>query len=68
MAFEGLTDKLNAVFNKIKKRGKLSEADVAEAMREVRRALLEADVNFMVAKNFVKAVLSVWKNIRYGLI
>lgn len=56
MAFEGLTDKLNAVFSKINRRGKLSEADVAEAMREVRRALLEADVNFMVAKNFVKAV------------
>ena len=56
MAFEGLTGKLNAVFSKIRKRGKLSEADVKEAMREVRRALLEADVNFMVAKNFIKAV------------
>jgi len=56
MAFEGLTDKLNAVFSKIRQRGKLSEGDVKEAMREVRRALLEADVNFMVAKKFVKAV------------
>ncbi len=56
MAFEGLTDKLNAVFSRINKRGKLSEGDVKEAMREVRRALLEADVNFIVAKNFVKAV------------
>jgi len=56
MAFEGLTEKLNGVFSRIRQRGKLSEADVKEAMREVRRALLEADVNFMVAKNFVNAV------------
>ena len=56
MAFEGLTEKLNAVFSRIRQRGKLTEADVSDAMREVRRALLEADVNFMVAKKFVKAV------------
>lgn len=56
MAFEGLTKKLNEVFSKIRSRGKLSEADVKDAMRQVRRALLEADVNFLVAKKFVKAV------------
>lgn len=56
MAFEGLTEKLSAAFKKLKNRGKLSEADVREAMREVRLALLEADVNYKVAKDFVKTV------------
>ena len=46
MAFEGLTQRLAGTFKKLKNRGKLSEADVKEAMREVRLALLEADVNY----------------------
>ena len=56
MAFEGLTDKLASAFKHIKNRGKLSESDVREAMREVRLALLEADVNFKVAKDFANTV------------
>ena len=56
MAFEGLTETLSATFKKLKNRGKLSEADVRDAMREVRLALLEADVNYKVAKDFVKTV------------
>lgn len=56
MAFEGLTEKLQKVFKGLKSRGKLSESDVKEAMREVRMALLEADVNFAVARDFVKKV------------
>ena len=56
MAFEGLSDKLSGVFKKLKGRGKLSEADVKAAMREVRMALLEADVNYKVAKDFVASV------------
>ena len=54
MAFEGLSGKLEQVFKKLKNRGKVNEADVKEAMREVRLALLEADVNFKVVKDFVK--------------
>ncbi|KYZ77328.1 signal recognition particle [Anaerosporomusa subterranea] len=56
MVFEGLADKLQATFKKLRGRGKLSEADVADAMREVRLALLEADVNFKVVKDFVAKV------------
>ncbi|MBP0981512.1 MAG: signal recognition particle protein, partial [Oscillospiraceae bacterium] len=56
MAFEGLSDKLNSVFKKLKLRGKLKESDIKEVMREVRLALLEADVNYKVAKDFVAAV------------
>ena len=56
MAFEGLTDKLQGAFKKLSNRGKLSEADVKAAMREVRMALLEADVNFKVVKDFIKKV------------
>ncbi|MCL2567861.1 MAG: signal recognition particle protein [Oscillospiraceae bacterium] len=56
MAFENLADKLNAAFKKLRGKGRLSEADIKEAMREVRLALLEADVNFLVVKDFVKAV------------
>lgn len=56
MAFEGLTEKLQGALKKLSGRGKLSEADVKVAMREVRMALLEADVNFAVAKDFVKKV------------
>ena len=56
MAFEGLSDKLSAAFKRLRSRGKLSAADVKEAMREVRLALLEADVNYKVAKDFTNAV------------
>ncbi len=54
--FESLTDRLNETFTKLGRKGRLTEQDVDEAMREVRRALLEADVNFKVAKDFVAAV------------
>ena len=56
MAFEGLTDKLQGAFKKLSSKGKLTEADVKSAMREVRMALLEADVNFTVVKDFIKKV------------
>ncbi len=56
MAFEGLSGKLNNVFSKLKGRGKLNEKDIKEAMREVRMALLDADVNYKVAKDFVAKV------------
>lgn len=56
MAFEGLSEKLNKVFKKLKSRGKLSESDIKEAMREVRLALLEADVSYKVVKDFVAKV------------
>jgi len=54
--FENLTDRLNGVFDKLRRRGKLSERDVEAAMREVRLALLEADVNYKVVKDFVARV------------
>lgn len=54
--FESLSDKLQNVFKKLKGKGKLTEPDIKEAMREVRIALLEADVNFQVVKDFVKKV------------
>ncbi len=57
MAFEGLTEKLTNAFKKLRSKGKLTEADVKEAMREVRLALLEADVNFKVAKDFTNRVV-----------
>jgi signal recognition particle subunit SRP54 len=56
MAFEGLADRLQNTMQKIRGKGKVSEADVKEMMREVRLALLEADVNFKVVKDFVKKV------------
>ncbi len=56
MAFEGLAEKLSNSFKKLRSKGKLSEADVKEAMREVRLALLEADVNYKVAKEFTGKV------------
>lgn len=56
MAFEGLADKLQGALNKLRGKGKLTEKDIKEAMREVKLALLEADVNFKVVKSFVKAV------------
>src|ERR671912_817949 len=54
--FETLTDRLNETFARLGRKGRLTEQDVEDAMREVRRALLEADVNFKVAKDFVAAV------------
>ena len=56
MAFEGLSDKLQGVFSKLKGKGVLTEADINDAMREVKLALLEADVNFKVVKDFVSSV------------
>lgn len=56
MAFEGLAGRLQETMNKIRGKGKVNEADVKEMMREVRLALLEADVNFKVVKQFIKTV------------
>ena len=56
MAFEGLSEKLSKAFKKLRNKGKLSQSDVKEAMREVRLALLEADVNYKVAKDFTNKV------------
>ena len=56
MIFEGLSERLQATFKKLRGHGKLTEADVNEAMRDVRMALLEADVNFKVVKDFVQKV------------
>ena len=56
MAFEGLTERLQKTFNNLRKKGKVTEADLRDTMREIRLALLEADVNFTVVKKFVKTV------------
>lgn len=56
LAFEGLSDRLEAAFKKLRSKGALTESDVKDAMREVRLALLEADVNYKVAKDFTKTV------------
>lgn len=56
MAFESLSEKLSAAFKRLKSKGKLNEADVKTAMREVKLALLEADVNYKVVKNFINRV------------
>ena len=56
MAFEGLTEKLSATFKKLRGKGRLSESNVKEAMREIRLALLEADVSYKVVKDFTKDV------------
>lgn len=56
MAFESLSDKLSEVFKKLKSKGKLDESDIKDAMREVRMALLEADVSYKVVKDFVAKV------------
>ncbi len=56
MAFEALTEKLQNVFKNLRGKGRLTEADVHEALKEVKLALLEADVNFKVVKNFIKSV------------
>ena len=56
MAFEGLTEKISSAFKKLRGQTRLTEADVKDAMREIRLALLEADVNFKVTKDFIKTV------------
>ena len=56
MAFESLTDKLQNVFKNLRSKGRLTEEDVKTALKEVKMALLEADVNFKVVKQFVKSV------------
>ena len=56
MAFEGLTEKISGIFKKLRGKGRLKEADVKEAMREIRMALLEADVSYKVCKDFTKSV------------
>ena len=56
LAFESLADRLGSVFKKLRGKGKISEADLKEAMKEVKRALLEADVNFKVVKDFINGV------------
>ena len=56
MAFESLSEKLQGVFKNLRSKGRLTEDDVKAAMREVKRALLEADVNFKVVKTFIKCV------------
>ena len=56
MAFEGLTEKLSSAFKKLRNKGRLTESDVKEAMREIRLALLEADVSYKVVKDFIKSV------------
>ena len=56
MAFEGLSDKLNTVFKNLRGKGRVSEEDIRLAMREVRMALLEADVSYKVVKDFVATV------------
>ena len=56
MAFDSLTEKLQNVFKNLRSKGRLTEEDVKAALKEVKMALLEADVNFKVVKNFVKTV------------
>ena len=56
MAFEGLTEKISTTFKKLRGKGRLKETDVKEAMREIRMALLEADVSYKVVKDFTKSV------------
>ena len=56
MAFENLGEKLSGVFKKLKGKGKITEKDIKDAMREVKLALLEADVNFKVVKDFISGV------------
>lgn len=56
MPFENLSERFQAAFKKLRGKGKLTEEDVNEALKEMRRALLEADVNFAVTKDFIKRV------------
>ena len=59
MAFEGLTEKISAAFKKLRGKGRLKETDVKEAMREIRMALLEADVSYKVVKDLQNPLPSV---------
>ena len=63
MAFEGLSEKINNTFKKLRGKGRLKESDVKEAMREIRMALLEADVSYKVVKDFVKSVTDLTKSL-----
>ena len=56
MAFESLSEKLSATFKRLRSKGRLTEADIKEAMRDVRMALLEADVSYKVVKDFIARV------------
>ena len=56
MAFDSLSEKLQNVFKNLRRKGRLTEEDVKTALKEVKMALLEADVNFKVVKNFIKSV------------
>ena len=56
MAFDSLSEKLQNVFKNLRSKGRLTEDDVKAALKEVKMALLEADVNFKVVKNFIKSV------------
>ena len=56
MAFENLSEKISAAFKRLRSKGKLTESDVKTSMREIRLALLEADVNYKVAKEFTNKV------------
>ncbi|MDU2211947.1 MAG: signal recognition particle receptor subunit alpha, partial [Eubacterium sp.] len=56
MAFDSLSDKLQNIFKNLRGKGRLTEADVKTALKEVKMALLEADVNFKVARQFIKSV------------
>ena len=56
MAFDSLTEKLQNIFKNLRSKGRLTEDDVKEALKEIKRALLAADVNFKVVKDFVKSV------------
>ena len=56
MAFESLTEKLSATFRRLRGKGRISEADVKAAMKEIKMALLEADVNYKVVKDFIARV------------
>ena len=66
MAFDGLSERLEAAFQRLKSKGSLTEADVRSAMREVRLALLEADVNYKVAKDFTEKVKESRRRAGYG--
>ena len=70
MAFESLSDKLQNVFKNLRSKGRLTEEDVKAALKEVKMALLEADVNFRVVKQFVKAVeeRAIGQDVMNGLI
>ena len=67
MAFEGLSAKLQAVINKLKGKSRITEADVKEITREVKLALLEADVNFKIVKDFTTKIGEKMQNCKYFL-